>query len=328
MNDNGGYTAIPNCLPDIYMPIVSDVQYKVLECIVRKTLGWHKRWDGIALSQFEEMTGNSRPAIVRAIADLVELKIILCGKGQGRSSSQYALNSGYDTFELLVKQFNQLSKLTSNAELLLEVKQINCYALVVVKESYPQKKALKETKENDHDHDLVPPPETEDEERHDKITNAFKKAIGSNDITLVSNDYQREAFDALMEYPDEKILHVIQKSGEKGKLHQDNAITYVKKGLEHYDSWYAGATYSNVGNSKPSQAEVDSSRAISSFTRLVAEYRTLSSDTGVTRQNNNKVYMIRLLQPYRKWYDTIDNFGTITGMELDEYETLMAGGAK
>ena len=88
LSENGGYTALPNCLPDIYMRAVSDVQYKVLDCIARKTLGWQKRWDGIPLSQFEEMTGKSRPAIVKAIAELVERKIILCGKGQGRASSQ------------------------------------------------------------------------------------------------------------------------------------------------------------------------------------------------------------------------------------------------
>ena len=93
----------------------------------------------------------------------------------------------------------------------------------------------------------APLPENEDEERHDRITDALKKAIGSRDITLVSNDYQRAAFDALMEYPDEKILHVIQVAGEKGKLHQDNAITYVKNGLENYDSWYANPTGGNGG---------------------------------------------------------------------------------
>ena len=141
----GGYGCLPNCLPDVYMRLVSDVQYKVLECISRKTLGWHERWDAIPLSQFEDMMGSSRPAIVRAIKELREAKIILCGKGQGRSASQYALNSGFDTFELMVKHFNQLSKLTSNAELLLVVKEINCYASVVVTESYTQKTVPKDT---------------------------------------------------------------------------------------------------------------------------------------------------------------------------------------
>jgi len=148
VGNDGGYTVIPNCLPDIYMQKVSDIQYKVLECIVRKTLGWHKIWDAIPLSQFEDMMGNSRPAIVRAIADLIELKIILCGKGKGRSASEYALNPGFDSFELMVKHFNQLTKLTSKAELPLAVNQINCYALVVVNQINPQKKDLNKTKNN------------------------------------------------------------------------------------------------------------------------------------------------------------------------------------
>ena len=83
------------------MRIISDIQYKVLECIARKTLGWHKRWDVISLSQLVAMTGNSRPSVIKAISGLVDKKIILCGKGQGREPNQYALNSGFDSFDLI-----------------------------------------------------------------------------------------------------------------------------------------------------------------------------------------------------------------------------------
>jgi phage replication O-like protein O len=154
-DSNGGYGALPNSIPDLYMPAVSDVQYKVLSCIARKTLGWHKIWDAIPLSQFEEMSGCSRPAIVEAIKGLVKAKAILCGKGQGRSASEYMLNPGYDSFELAVNHFNQLSKLTSKADLLLVVKQINYYAAVVVNEVNTQKKGLKPIKNNDHDQDTL-----------------------------------------------------------------------------------------------------------------------------------------------------------------------------
>jgi len=113
---------------------------------------------------------------------------------------------------------------------------------------YPKTRS-EEVREENNNHDSAPPPENEEDGRHDRITDALKKAIGGNPnaITLVSNSYQLDAFSAVMEYSDEKILRVIQVAGEKGKLHQDNAITYTKNGLDNYDAWYAQADGGNGG---------------------------------------------------------------------------------
>jgi len=144
---------------------------------------------------------------------------------------------------------------------------------------YPKTRS-EEVREENNNYDMAPPPENEDEERHDKITDALKKAIGGdpNAITLVSNNYQREAFGALMEYPDEKILHVIQVSGEKGKLHQDNAITYTKNGLEKYGTWYAQDDGGNVGAGQ-TMGERDRIKAAEVLAHMKEELADLESRT-------------------------------------------------
>ena len=47
--------------------------------IFRKTYGWHKRYDAISLSQFEQGTGLKRSHVCRSIKKLVDLNIIYRG---------------------------------------------------------------------------------------------------------------------------------------------------------------------------------------------------------------------------------------------------------
>jgi len=60
--------------------------------------------------------------------------------------------------------------------------------------------------------------------------------------------------------------------------------------------------------------------------QIVKDYRTLDPETGLTSRSNRIGFLINSIRNYEKWYDVIDNFGTIVGMELDEYRVLMNGG--
>lgn len=69
-------------------------------------------------------------------------------------------------------------------------------------------------------------------------------------------------------------------------------------------------------------------KAIHWFRQAVMDYKAIDPDTGLSPGQNRAGFLINSIRPYRKWYDTIDNLGDIVGMQLDEYEALMNGGAK
>lgn len=76
----------------------------------------------------------------------------------------------------------------------------------------------------------------------------------------------------------------------------------------------------------PEQSEED--KVIKHMIQIVMDYRTLDPETGLSSRANRLGFLVNSIRNYEKWYDVIDNFGTIVGMELDEYQTLMNGGAK
>ncbi|MFD2532545.1 replication protein [Gracilimonas halophila] len=75
-NKDYAFTAYPNFIIKEVMPHIDGNTFKVLSLIVRKTLGHHKKYDRIALSQFEEKTGLSRNTVLKALKYLSEHQII------------------------------------------------------------------------------------------------------------------------------------------------------------------------------------------------------------------------------------------------------------
>jgi phage replication O-like protein O len=85
------YTTIPNIVFDLSTDL-DPYSFKVLMYIIRKTLGWHKQYDRISLSQLTEMTGISKDQVRRSLNKLQKLKLIACAKkGNGKAISEYWL---------------------------------------------------------------------------------------------------------------------------------------------------------------------------------------------------------------------------------------------
>lgn len=62
------HTQTPNEFYDHYLRIIDNMaELKVTLVAIRKTFGWHKERDRISLSQFEELTGLSRPSCIDGI---------------------------------------------------------------------------------------------------------------------------------------------------------------------------------------------------------------------------------------------------------------------
>lgn len=98
MIENLNYTAIPNIIFDEHMNDMTGAELKVIMCICRKTIGWHKLTDRISQSQISQMTGLSVNAIKKAVCSLVDKMLII--QEQSEQGFYYELNiSKSDTSE-------------------------------------------------------------------------------------------------------------------------------------------------------------------------------------------------------------------------------------
>lgn len=109
-----GYTAIANEILDrlVNMPLLGS-EYRMLFCIIRKTYGYQKKVDVISLTQFERLTGLSRPTIVKTLKNLMIKKMIIKiwipGEKEGwtfiKDHEKWAVNT-----HLLVKSKHEFGK--------------------------------------------------------------------------------------------------------------------------------------------------------------------------------------------------------------------------
>lgn len=134
------HTRIPNAILDS-MAELTEPELRVLLIITRKTIGWQKECDLLSLSQLEECTGLSRPAVNKALHTAIERGWVEC-TGRGKQ------NTGcYRLSPRLVNDVNQLSELTSKQGLLTSVNDVNRSTPELVNDVNTQNKDSKEKKE-------------------------------------------------------------------------------------------------------------------------------------------------------------------------------------
>lgn len=59
---------------------MSGNEWMIIWVVLRKTWGWHKKEDAISLTQFQKLTGLSRPSVSEALTKLVGKKVLVVGK--------------------------------------------------------------------------------------------------------------------------------------------------------------------------------------------------------------------------------------------------------
>ncbi len=93
-----GFTKIANeimeALAKIHMPPQC---WRVLVVVLRKTYGWSKIWDYMALSKFREATGMSKSNIIRARDKLVTHKIVL--RAENARGVKYRFNKDFHVWK-------------------------------------------------------------------------------------------------------------------------------------------------------------------------------------------------------------------------------------
>ena len=103
-----GYTPIANELLEALAKIrLSGEETQVLLVLIRKTYGFQKKVDTIALSQFVEATGINKPNVCRAIAKLISKNIII--KKDNPNITSYSIQKNYARWKPLSKKI-MLSK--------------------------------------------------------------------------------------------------------------------------------------------------------------------------------------------------------------------------
>ena len=68
---------VPNAFVDEVLNQISDAACKIYLVVCRKTRGWNKEMDSISLSQLEEITGKSRPTVIKAKNELINVGLLV-----------------------------------------------------------------------------------------------------------------------------------------------------------------------------------------------------------------------------------------------------------
>ncbi len=90
-----GYTPIANELLDAIIKLpLSGYESRVLGAILRKTYGYSKKEDHIALSQISEMTGIAKPHVSKVVTDLCNYLIVT------KNGNKLGLNKHYQAWKV------------------------------------------------------------------------------------------------------------------------------------------------------------------------------------------------------------------------------------
>jgi phage replication O-like protein O len=99
------FTKIPNDILDALIGYrLPGEERQCLDFIIRKTWGWSKTSDNIAISQFHKATGINKSNIIRALKRLKLKKLIIVGQNDNKTAKSYRINKKYKTWESIAKK--------------------------------------------------------------------------------------------------------------------------------------------------------------------------------------------------------------------------------
>jgi hypothetical protein len=117
----GYYTVFDNFAIDHIMPAVSGNAWKVFSFVLRKTRGYHKESDMIALIQIRKGTGiKNNTTVVKATVELEELGVIIVHRPDDQKTpNTYSINRKFeaeiDDSGQLVQKIDMVKKCTSSS---------------------------------------------------------------------------------------------------------------------------------------------------------------------------------------------------------------------
>lgn len=159
------YTQTPNELFDEQMREMDDSELRIMLVTIRKTLGYHKKSDPISLTQYQELSGLSRPGVLAGLRKCIAKGLIREVATRGRRGVKaYELVFEEDTTSKVSLPVEENTDVTSKLSLPELVNSV-----------YPQKKIDKRNKDKEKNlsssetiEDESTRHQTRDEEQHDK----------------------------------------------------------------------------------------------------------------------------------------------------------------
>lgn len=107
------YTQVPNIVIDDLAAKLSDSAFKIYVVLIRKTKGWEQKRDAIAISQFMEITGKSKPTVIKCLDELTNLGLIKKTRFT-KYGNEYELNLSFSHDGIFVKFTSKKSLLVKN----------------------------------------------------------------------------------------------------------------------------------------------------------------------------------------------------------------------
>ena len=237
---------VPNAFVDEVLDKISDSACKIYLVICRKTRGWNKEMDSISLTQFEEITGKSRPTIVKCLKELIKVGLVIeeestihgnTFKLGNETSIGCVLNfpsknillgesktGSKNSLPLLVKNFNH----TSKNILPLLVKIFNTQSITIKNNSQSNKKINKK--------DSAEQPESKKSESQKSEKFDFKNALIENGVSEKLATEFMQVRKAKGGVNTERAFSILSKQIEKANLTFTQALEYC---LNRQKPWAA-----------------------------------------------------------------------------------------
>ncbi|WP_151981534.1 replication protein [Acinetobacter guerrae] len=237
---------VPNAFVDEVLDKISDSACKIYLVICRKTRGWNKEMDSISLSQFEDITGKSRPTIVKCLKELIKVGLVIeeestihgnTFKLGNETSIGCVLNfpcknsllgeleaGSKNSLPLLVKNFNHASKNI----LPLLVKIFNTQSITIKNNSQSNKKINKK--------DSAEQPESKKSESQKPEKFDFKNALIENGVSEKLATEFMQVRKAKGGVSTERAFSILSKQIEKANLTFVQAIEFC---LNRQKPWAA-----------------------------------------------------------------------------------------
>tara|TARA_R110000868_G_scaffold408928_1_gene693237 strand:- start:1791 stop:2630 length:840 start_codon:yes stop_codon:yes gene_type:complete len=172
------FTRMPNIIIDKYLPDLQGSEYQVLTVIIRKTIGFNKERDKIALSTLEKMSGQARSTVVQAVKELLQKQLIT--KDSSTIPTTYSINQ-----EVLTRDTPNPKEVVriSNHSTIIQPPVAVLSNQQLVRNSNTQKNTFKQKKETTTSSDL--------NENVLKVIEEwnlrFKQQVGLNDLKMIGH---------------------------------------------------------------------------------------------------------------------------------------------
>lgn len=85
------FTQLPNTFIDNHVKNLTGSQIQIFLVVLRKTKGFHKDFDSISITQFQNITGLSNKSVAKSIKVLEEKDLIIVKRTKGKTN-KYAVN--------------------------------------------------------------------------------------------------------------------------------------------------------------------------------------------------------------------------------------------